>query len=166
MTATTTATLLAIRELSPAVGRGAVLERVATNWLLALRTALVPLDLTPAQYRLLVSAAWLTAKGMGVRQSDISVHANADPVMTSEVLRTLESRGLITRAPHPTDGRAKAVAVTVTGGALADRAVRLVDSVESKFFENGMAEFALLAKALKKGGRGEMKFSARGNDSV
>lgn len=148
------APLLAARDQSPSNARGAVLERVASHWLLELRAALAPLDLTPAQFRLLVAAAWLTAKGSGVRQSDISAHANADPVMTSEVLRTLEGRGLISRTAHPTDKRAKSVAVTATGGALADRAIRLVDTIDARFFDTGMPEFGALAKALKKGGRG------------
>ncbi len=146
--------LLAARDHSPATARGAVLERVATHWLLALRTALAPLDLTPAQGRLLITTAWLTSRERGVRQSDIAAHAGADPVMTSEVLRTLEGRGLITRAPHATDRRAKSVTLTEEGGALADRAARLVDVADARFFEVGMSQFGTLAKALKKGGRG------------
>jgi MarR family transcriptional regulator, organic hydroperoxide resistance regulator len=145
---------LALRELSPAFSRGALVERVASHWLLALRAALAPMDLTPAQCRLLIASAWLGTRETGVRQSDIAAHANADAVMTSEVLRTLERRGLITRVPHPTDRRAKAIAVTEAGGALADRAARLVDTTEARFFEVGMAEFGAVAKALKKGGRG------------
>ncbi len=148
------APFLAAKGESPADAPGALLERVATLWLLQLRAALAPLELTPAQFRLLVAVAWLNAKGVGVRQSDVSSHANADPVMTSEVLRTLESRGLVQRAPHPTDGRAKAITLTEPGGALVDRAIRLVDVVESRFFDEGAAEFGPLAKALKKGGRG------------
>jgi MarR family transcriptional regulator, organic hydroperoxide resistance regulator len=148
------APFLAAKGESPAAAPGALLERVATLWHLQVRTALAPLDLTPAQFRLLVAVAWLNAKGAGVRQSDVSIHANADPVMTSEVLRTLESRGLVQRAPHPTDRRAKAITLTEPGGTLVDRAMRLVDIVESKFFADGAAEFGPLAKALKKGGRG------------
>jgi MarR family transcriptional regulator, organic hydroperoxide resistance regulator len=148
------APLLAARAASPAESRGAVLELVATKWQAQLRAALTPLDLTTAQFRLLVATAWLNATSSGVRQSDIAAHAGADTVMTSEVLRTLESRGLVIRSPHPTDRRAKSIEVTVLGGALADRASRLVDAVEAKFFEVGAPEFATLAKALKKGGRG------------
>lgn len=147
---------LAARE-SPAETRSALLERVATEWQQLVRSTLLPLDLTHAQFRLLVAATWLSARQVAVRQSEIAELANADPVMTSEVLRTLEGRGLIRRDPHPTDRRARAVAVTEAGGALADRAARLVDVIEAKFFDAGMAEFGPLAKALKKGGRGAQK---------
>jgi DNA-binding MarR family transcriptional regulator len=146
---------VAVRPDAPSTSRGALLERVTTEWLTQLRAALTPLDLTPAQYHLLVAAAWLSARHSAVRQSDISGLANADPVMTSEVLRTLESRGLISRASHPTDRRAKAITVSEAGGALADRAMRLVEATETRFFEKGTADFGALAKALKKGGRGD-----------
>jgi DNA-binding MarR family transcriptional regulator len=154
MPGSSSAPQIAARELSPAQERGALLERAASQWNAQLRSALAPLDLTPAQFRLLIAAAWLSARGYDVRQSDLAAHANADPVMTSEVLRTLEARQLISRIPHATDRRAKAIAVTEAGGALADRAIRIVDATESRFFEVGLPEFGTLAKALKKGGRG------------
>ena len=158
----TSAPFLAARVESPANATGALLERIATLWLLQLRTALAPLELTPAQFRLLVAVGWLNAvKGGGVRQSDVAQHANADPVMTSEVLRALESRGLVTRSAHPTDGRARAITLTGSGGALVDRAIRLVDVVEARFFEAGAPEFGPLAKALKKGGRGAQPSPSR-----
>jgi MarR family transcriptional regulator, organic hydroperoxide resistance regulator len=145
---------IAARETAPSAGRSAVLERVGNEWLAQLRAALAPLDLTHAQCRLLLAAAWLGSRVQGVRQSDIAAEAGMDPVMTSEVLRTLESRQLIARAPHPTDGRAKSISVTETGGALADRALRLVEAAEEAFFAAGMTQFGTLAKSLKKGGRG------------
>ncbi|HYW51131.1 MAG TPA: MarR family transcriptional regulator [Gemmatimonadaceae bacterium] len=151
----TSAPYLAARDVPPAQGRSAMLERVMAHWQGLLRAALAPLDLTTAQYHLLVAAAWLGARQPAVRQSDIATHANLDAVMTSEVLRTLERRGLVERTAHPTDRRAKAIIVTASGGAIADKAARLVDAIEAKFFETGMPEFGALAKLLKKGGRGE-----------
>ena len=145
---------LAARETPPSASRAAVLERVSSQWLMHMRAALAPLDLTHAQARLLIAAAWLSSRGHGVRQSDVAAEAGTDPVMTSEVLRALETRQLIARAPHPTDRRAKSITVTVSGGALADRATRLVETAEKQFFEAGMDVFGVLAKALKKGGRG------------
>lgn len=150
----THAPYLASRDRAPADSRGALLERVVSEWQQVLRATLLSVELTQAQFRLLVSATWLSARQKDVRQSDIAAQANADPVMTSEVLRTLEARGLVTRAPHPTDRRARSVLVTEAGGRLADRAARLVDVVEARFFEAGLPAFGPLSKALKKGGRG------------
>ena len=156
MSTHSSAPYLAARDAAPDASRSALLERVVTQWQALLRSTLAPLDLTPAQFRLLVAVAWLSARSRTVRQADVARVANADPVMTSEVLRHLEARGLIARTPHPTDGRAKAIITTDAGGALADRSARLIESVEAKFFEQGMHEFGPLAKALKKGGRGTL----------
>ena len=145
---------LSARVTAPSMARAAVLERVATQWLTRVRAALLPLNLTHAQARLLIAAAWLGSRSLGVRQSDIAAEAGADPVMTSEVLRALEMRDLISRAPHPIDRRAKAITVTPAGGALADRAFRLLEAAETRFFEEGTADFGGLSKSLKKGGRG------------
>ncbi|MCC7052546.1 MAG: MarR family transcriptional regulator [Gemmatimonadaceae bacterium] len=154
MTANTTAAHLVARAESPASAAGAQLDRVAAAWQSVLRAAMAALELTPAQFRLLTAVAWLSPRDPGVRQADIAAVAGTDPVTTSEVLRTLEARGLVKRSPHPTDRRARSIEVTDAGGALADRAIRLADRVESDFFERGMAEFGPLAKALKRGGRG------------
>ena len=43
--------------------------------------------------------------------------------MTSQVLRALESGGLVERVQHPTDGRARLLHATPAGIALVNRAV-------------------------------------------
>jgi DNA-binding MarR family transcriptional regulator len=55
-------------------------------------------------------------------------------MMTSQVLRVLESRGLVARGPHPEDGRAVALAITDKGAALANRAVAAVEACDDIFF--------------------------------
>jgi DNA-binding MarR family transcriptional regulator len=55
-------------------------------------------------------------------------------MMTSQVLRVLEARGLVRRAPHPGDKRARALAVTSAGRALATRAGVAVEACDDAFF--------------------------------
>ena len=55
-------------------------------------------------------------------------------MMTSQVLRSLERRGLVRRAPHPTDARARALTVTAQGRRLANRAVVAVEGCDRAFF--------------------------------
>jgi DNA-binding MarR family transcriptional regulator len=50
------------------------------------------------------------------------------------VLGRLEQRGLITRVTDAGDTRAKTVAVTRRGAALAVRAVRVVEEADARFF--------------------------------
>src|SRR5690242_11685558 len=90
---------------------GLLLWQVTNRWQAAQRAALKPFDLTHLQFVLLASLTWLNADGP-VMQKDLSEHVASHPMMTSQVLRALEKRGLVERAPHPDDGRARALAPT------------------------------------------------------
>jgi DNA-binding MarR family transcriptional regulator len=132
---------------------GFVLWQVATLWQRALRAALNEVGLTHAQFVLLACAAWLegrpaTKASGGVTQADIAAHARTDVVMTSEVLRTLERKTLLKRLPHPSDARAKQIALTPSGRRLANKAVALVEAADSSFFGARGPELRTLARLL------------------
>jgi MarR family transcriptional regulator, organic hydroperoxide resistance regulator len=112
---------------------GLTLWRVTNAWQRRIRAALSPHDLTHVQFVLLASLAWMD-RSQPVTQRDLAAHAGTDVMMTSQVLRTLEAKGLVTREPHPTDGRAFTVAPTPTALDLANRATRDVESADAAFF--------------------------------
>jgi DNA-binding MarR family transcriptional regulator len=112
---------------------GLLLWQVTNRWQAAIRAALRPFDLTHVQFVLLASLAYLDADEP-VTQRDLAAHAVTDPMMTSQVLRALEQRDLITRRPHPDDGRAWSVAVTPAGASLANRANAAVEACDETFF--------------------------------
>jgi DNA-binding MarR family transcriptional regulator len=112
-------------ELSP----GFVLWRATLAWQRRVSAALAPLDLTHVQFVLLACAWWL-ARETPPRQADLAAQAGTDPVMTSEVIRRLEAKGLLRRATDATDRRARLVDVTPEGAALAERAVATVEAVD------------------------------------
>lgn len=112
---------------------GLLLWQVTNRWQAAQRAALKPYGLTHVQFVLLASLSWLQADGP-VTQRQLADHAATDPMMTSQVLRALEARGLVHRPPHPQDGRARALAVTPEGRVLADRAVMAVEACDTAFF--------------------------------
>lgn len=113
---------------------GLSLWQVTNRWQAAQRAALKPLGLTHVQFVLLASLVWLQADGP-VTQKRLADHAAADVMMTSQVLRALEAHGLVTRTPHPEDGRARALAVTEAGRELANRAVVVVEQCDRRFFD-------------------------------
>ena len=129
---------------------GFVLWQVASLWQRSLRSALEAAELTHAQFVLLASAGWLEAQSEGapVTQSDIASHAKTDAVMTSEVLRTLERKRLVKRLAHPSDARAKQIALTAAGRRAAQRAVALVEEADEAFFGARGPELQQLAKLL------------------
>ena len=112
---------------------GLLLWQVTNRWQAAIRTALKPHGLTHVQFVLLASLAWLDTD-RPVTQKHLADHAATDVMMTSQVLRTLEQRGLVRRAPHPDDGRARALSVTETGRDLANRTVAVVEACDRAFF--------------------------------
>ena len=71
--------------------------------------------------------------------------AGTDVKRTSEVLRKLEAKGLISRTVDPADTRARRLRVTERGGELAMRAVTAVEAVDASFFQATPDPSALLA---------------------
>jgi DNA-binding MarR family transcriptional regulator len=55
--------------------------------------------------------------------------------MTSQVVRSLERKGLLVREVDPADTRARRLRVTRRGGRLAPRAIALVEQVDAAFFD-------------------------------
>jgi DNA-binding MarR family transcriptional regulator len=121
--------------LGPGESPGFLLWRVTLRWQRAMVAALRPLGLTHVQFVLLASAWWLT-QGAGEKptQRRLAEHAATDPMMTSQVLRILESRGLVTREVDPGDSRALRLAVTENGARLAQEAIRVVEATDAEFF--------------------------------
>lgn len=115
---------------------GLLLWQVTNRWQAAQRAALAPFDLTHVQFVLLAALTWLTSRSGGdpVTQRDLAGHAATDPMMTSQVLRTLEQKGLLERRDHPTDRRAKSLVPTESGAALVNRAIGAVETCDRDFF--------------------------------
>jgi DNA-binding MarR family transcriptional regulator len=124
------------QSLAPDESPGFLLWRVTLRWQRAMVGALRPLRLTHVQFVLLASAWWLTrVAGEKPSQRRLAEHAATDPMMTSQVLRVLESRGFVTRVADPDDSRALRLAVTELGARLAQKAIRVVEAADAEFFE-------------------------------
>lgn len=120
--------------LEPGASPGFLLWHATLRWQRSIAAALRPWDLTHVQFVLLASSWWLGREGGEPHQSAIAAHAGTDIKMTSQVLRSLERKGLITRGGDPLDNRAKIIKVTRTGTALAKRAVAVVEATDAEFF--------------------------------
>ncbi len=133
------------RKAVPATGRlrtaypdaasspGLLLWRVTNSWQRTIRAALAPFDLTHVQFVLLASLTWMDP-GTPVTQQDLARHAGTDPMMTSQVVRALEGKGLITRTPHPSDRRAWTLEPTHDGAMLASQANTAVEAADAAYF--------------------------------
>jgi DNA-binding MarR family transcriptional regulator len=113
---------------------GYLLGQLTMLWQRKQKRVLDPLDLTHTQFVLLCALAWLSRESDKVTQVDIANQGNADRMMVSKVLRTLEEKKFITRHEHPTDTRAKTIKLTPSGEVVLQKAIICVETVDLDFF--------------------------------
>jgi len=120
---------------SPNDSPGYLLVHLTMLWQRKQKKALDPLDLTHTQFVLLASLSWLSRENNVVTQVDIANQSNADRMMVSKVLRTLEEKKFITRQEHETDTRAKTIQLTNAGRETLQKAIIKVENTDKDFFE-------------------------------
>lgn len=126
--------------MSEAAGRSAwdspgfLLWHATLRWQRAVALALRPLGLTHVQFVLLAGAWWLTRQNQRPSQRELADHAGTDRMMTSQVVRTLESRGLLRRELDEVDARVRRLVVTAEGGRLAVEAIAAVEATDEAYF--------------------------------
>jgi DNA-binding MarR family transcriptional regulator len=130
--------------LTPDTSPGFLLWRLTLRWQREIAAALEPLDLTHVQFVLLATTWWLNSE-QAPNQLTVATAAGTDVKMTSQVLRKLEDKGLLTRETDPADTRAKLLRVTPAGAGLAQRAIAVVEAVDASFFDQVPDRPALLA---------------------
>ncbi len=118
----------------PAGSPGFLLWHVTLQWQRAIATALQPLNLTHVQFVLLACAWWLHEQDQTPNQMALARQAGTDVKMTSQVVRTLEAKGLLRRDVDPADTRARRLRLTPQGTRLAQRALAAVEQVDAEFF--------------------------------
>ena len=129
--------------LEPSQSPGFLLWHATLRWQRGVAAALGPLDLTHVQFVLLASTWWLNEHGQQPNQVALASQAGTDVKMTSQVIRSLERKGLVERQIDPADTRARRLRVTRRGARLAPRAVAAVEHVDAEFFADVAPDAAL-----------------------
>jgi DNA-binding MarR family transcriptional regulator len=120
--------------LEPEESPGFLLWHVTLRWQRDMAAALAPLDLTHVQFVLLASTWWLNSQDQHPNQLAVARQAGTDVKMTSQVLRTLEAKGLLRREVDTADTRARLLRVTDRGADVAVRAIAAVEAADAAFF--------------------------------
>jgi DNA-binding MarR family transcriptional regulator len=129
---------------------GFVLWRVVARYQREVDRALVELDLTNLQFVTLALAAWFGRSGEAVTQTELARFGGIHPMQISHMLKTLESKGLVSRHRSPADTRAKHVAVTSSGLASLRQALPKVIEVQKRLFgRDGKPGGSLLTALLR-----------------
>ena len=119
----------------PALGAGFMLWQITNGWQRVIRAALAPTELTYVQVVLLAGLRDQLAEGAPVSQASLAHALGADPMMTSQVLRALETAGLVKRERNPADTRSRLLSLTSAGKTRLAAAQPLVDAVDRQFFD-------------------------------
>lgn len=119
---------------SPSDSPGFLLWRVSLRWQREVTAALRPLGLTHVQFVLLAVLWWVGPREDAPTQRELAQAAGTDPMMTSQVVRALEARGLVERRPDPYDRRVRRLVLTPEGHELAERGVQAVEGADARFF--------------------------------
>ena len=135
---------------SPNDSPGYLLAHLTMLWQRKQKKALDPLDLTHTQFVLLASLSWLSRESNTVTQVDIANQSNADRMMVSKVLRTLEEKKFITRQEHETDTRAKIIQLTNAGRETLQQAIIAVENTDKDFFATIEANLSAFNKNMLK----------------
>jgi DNA-binding MarR family transcriptional regulator len=128
----------------PGDSPGYLLGQLTTLWQRKQKKVLDPLGLTQTQFVLLAALGWLSKKSKAVTQIDIANQSNADRMMVSKVLRTLQEKGFVTRQEHQIDTRAKIITLTDNGEAVLQEAIIAIEKADLDFFnmpDVGLIEF-------------------------
>jgi DNA-binding MarR family transcriptional regulator len=113
---------------------GFLLWHATLRWQRMVTVSLKPTGLTHVQFVLLTSAWYLEDRAGPPSQRELAEHAGTDAMMTSQVLRTLETAGLVERHADPGDARIKRLTVTAEGRVAAAVALDAVDLLDKDFF--------------------------------
>lgn len=113
---------------------GGYLLMVAQKWERAVDHVLDGFDTTCTQVELLSCLEKLMRGGNPVTQSDIAGFLGKDKNTVSEVMRSLEKKGYITRTVSESDMRAKRIRLTDKGYDLLGKSVREMVRMDERFF--------------------------------
>ncbi|MEP6967168.1 MAG: MarR family transcriptional regulator [Pseudomonadota bacterium] len=123
----------ASRFAGPQDSPGFRLWRRFHEWQRSVNGALAPHCLTQLQFSVLAVAAWLTREGGVVTQQAIADLGGLDRMLVSQVMRALETKGLVARKTNPADRRSLSITLTAAGARRLTLALPVVEAHDAAF---------------------------------
>lgn len=120
---------------------GYLVNRTRSVVLNQLEKELAPLNLTSAQFRVVVGVA----HGLASTPAEFSQYLDYDSGAMKRLLDRIEEKGFIRRAPNPADGRSVVIELTAAGQVLYPQVMSTVSKVHERllagFSTNELAQF-------------------------
>lgn len=108
--------------------------KVYNIWHNQIKSKLSQIGLTHPQFIVLTSLGYLQQSEREVTQVMVSKISEMDVMTVSQVLRILEKKEYIKRAPHSKDTRAKALSLTESGIVIMNQALPIVETIDQEIF--------------------------------
>ena len=113
---------------------GLLLWQTTITWQRLIKNALAEHYISHPQFVIMAILLWFTEKGEAPTQTAIIRLSKLDKMTVSQSLKKLCQQGLVERAEHTQDTRAKSVYLTTQGRALAAQLVPIVEKIDADFF--------------------------------
>ncbi len=122
-------------ESSTGGGLGYTLMHAAQRWRIDATAVLKPHGVTVPQFLVLMELHRRARhNGAPLTQSEVAMRLGMDANTASQISRTLERNGLISRGKHPVDGRANTLELTTVGGRVARDSSADARAMNDRFF--------------------------------
>ncbi|SRR5579883_304687 len=118
----------------PEESPGFLLWQTTITWQRLIKKALDSYHISHAQFVILAVTLWFQNKSQEVTQTLIIRQSKLDKMTVSKALKQLAANGLVKRAEHEEDTRAKSVHLTKKGKELIAKLVPIVEKIDEDFF--------------------------------
>ena len=119
---------------TPEDSPGFLLWQTTVTWQRLIKAVLEPYEISHAQFVIMALLLWLEEHHHETTQILIVKLSKLDKMTVSQSLKKLGLQGLVTRAEHATDTRAKRAALTEKGKMLVRQLIPLVEQIDANFF--------------------------------
>jgi DNA-binding MarR family transcriptional regulator len=127
---------------------GFLLWQTSNVWQRNMKNTLKPFKITFTQFVILTSLIYLAKQNEKINQKQLARHAKLDIMTTSDVLRTLENKKMVTRVSNPDDRRHNSLKITERGEKIIFEVYNYVNESDNKFFKNIGGDYKILIKLL------------------
>ena len=110
---------------------GYLINHLARIFAQALAREIRPLGLVPGQFMVLLEL-W---REDGLTQRDLVARLDVEQATLANTLARMERDGLVTRVPHPTDGRAQLIRITARARRLEEPATAAANQVNGRLLD-------------------------------
>lgn len=119
---------------TPEDSPGFLLWQTTITWQRLIKKALEPYEISHAQFVIMAILLWFEQHDYDTTQVLIVNWSKLDKMTVSQSLKKLVTEGLVVRAEHQTDTRAKNVKLTSKGKTLVNKLVPKVEKIDEEFF--------------------------------